>query len=384
MTDFIESFATQQLLPPWTAKGARHWGFVIRLERRRIKAYLDTYFNGRYPDRAPYLYVPLKGHEFGLLGIDEYPNVSSGNPRAASRGDSREKSWDHLAHQQAYLIFPALRYTLSENNLLTDPKVVWVEPICFSNNDSVVFSSREIWGSDMFLAQMCRPDGAPDHQLHFDMGLIGMKKFSSRSVAEMLAVMHVKTGGDVAPSDIGKLLKARSDVVPFLQMLGGSASFVGAAPAEIGPSPYAGSRELNNLKQFRDCYNIEAAIYRGIVASQASHTEVHDLVVFDPSKVEIAFMWADCMVDLLTNLLNAKQANAPGPPLNHAPPRTPPVPPERRQLGPGEFHSQAVTANDMNWDMDRLMVKAEFAFTYSSDVLFEVLGTIHTYGVAEA
>jgi hypothetical protein len=385
MTAFIESFASQQLLPPWNAIGAQHWGFLIRLERARVKAYLDTYFNGRYPDRAPYLYVPMDGPQFGLLGIDDYPNVTSENEHAANLSAAKDGASDRLAHRQTYLAFPVLRYALSENNLITEPTIVWVEPIVFSDNDSVVFSSREIWGSDMFLAQMCRPTGGPPYHLHFDMGLIGVKRFNARSLSEMLAVMHVKTG-DVTASTvpelvktIPELLKAKPELASFLQVLAGSASFAGGPDLGLGPA--VGSRELNNLKQFRDCYDISAAIYRAIVASKASHTEVANVVLYDASKVEIAFMWSDCMVDLLTNLLNADGPNQSGPPADHAPPVTPPVPLGRRQLLPGQFHYQEVTPHDMDWNMDRLVVPAEFAFSYSSNVRFEVLETLHTYGL---
>jgi hypothetical protein len=398
-TKFIESFATQQLLPPWTATGSQHWAFVIRMEKQRLSAYLDTYFNGRYPDRAPYLYIPLPGRrQYGVIGIDDYPSVASTNVRAASSNapDEDERatsplgggatSWDHLAHMQAYLMFPALRYSLSNNNLMTDPQVVWVEPISFSNNDSVVFSSREIWGSDMYLAQMCRPEGAPSPELHFDMGLMGMKKFSARSVEELLAVMHVKTGGTAPWSSLGELVARNPHILPVLQIMAGSVSFADGAP-DLGKSPYAGAGRLNNLKQFRDCYDIKAAIYRAIVESEASHKNVKDIRLFDASKVEIDFMWSDSMGELLTDLLGAKAPTHPGPPLNHAPPRTPPVALGRRNLEPDEFPKGTspapIVASDMNWDMGRVVVKAEFAFTYTSDVDFFVRDTIHTYGLAE-
>ena len=200
MTQFIESFATQQLLPPWTARGALTWGFAIRLSRRRIKNYLSRYFNGGYPDEAPFYYAPLPGPQFGLLSVAYFPNVASGNLQTASRLGPGETSWDHLTHTEAYLSFPVLRYALSKDNLVTDPVLVWVEPFVFSDNDSVVFSSREIWGSDMYLASMVREPGLADHQLHFDMGMIGIKKFSPRSTSELLAVLHIRTGATVRPA----------------------------------------------------------------------------------------------------------------------------------------------------------------------------------------
>src|SRR5690606_25168928 len=78
MSRFVESFATQQLLPPWKATQAHVSGFVIRLDAARIQTYLDTYFNGAYPDAAPYQYRILPfDQQYGLLSVCFYPNVRS-------------------------------------------------------------------------------------------------------------------------------------------------------------------------------------------------------------------------------------------------------------------------------------------------------------------
>jgi hypothetical protein len=36
----------------------------------------------------------------------------------------------------------------------------------------------------------------------------------------------------------------------------------------------------------------------------------------------------------------------------------------------------------MDWDMDRVVIKAEFGFAYTADISFSVLSTIHTYGTS--
>ena len=36
----------------------------------------------------------------------------------------------------------------------------------------------------------------------------------------------------------------------------------------------------------------------------------------------------------------------------------------------------------MDWDMDRVVAKAEFGFRVVADIDFQVLSTIHTYGTA--
>jgi hypothetical protein len=387
MTEFIESFATQQLLPPWEARGARTWGFAIRMSVEKIQAYLDAYFNGFYPDRAPYHYTPVPGPQFGLLGTGHFPRIASLNKRTASRLGDTGTAWDHLHHTEVYLAFPVLRYDLTADNLLLpDPTLVWVEPFIFSDNDSVVFSSREIWGSDMYLASITREVGGGPHRLHLDLGMFGIKTFNPRSMTELLAVLHISTG-DVSAAPIADFVAANPDLKGFLEILAGSGAFVGERPTGVGPSPFKGGRELNNLKQFRDCYDMAAATYRAIVASETTHTEVSDIVLFDPSAVEIDFMWSDSIGDLLKALLDADKPTDLGPPLAHAKaaaagPKRPPAP---AFVGPPPEHFPMplpITPNAMDWAMDRVAVKAEFGFAFSSNVRFEVMSTIHTYGLA--
>lgn len=387
MTEFIESFATQQLLPPWEAERAQTWGFVIPMTERRIADYLDAYFNGAYPDSAPYYYTPAPGAHYGLLGAAAFEKVASLNKRTATRLGDTGAAWDHLQHTEVYLIFPALRFPRSPDNLLTgEPTLVWIEPFIFSDNDSVVFSSREIWGSDMYLGSIARTKGGARHQLHLDLGMIGIKKFNPRSMSELLSVLHIRTGGD-SPVGLAGILEAKPELKTFVAILGGSGAFAGGSPEGLDPSPYAGGQELNNLKQFRDCYDMGAAIYRAIVASKTTHSEVDDIVLFDASKVEIDFMWSDSVGQLLTALFDVDGYNELGPPKEHAaaaergpqPAKTPAF------VGPPPDHFPSplhVGANEMDWDMNRVNVRAEFAFSFSSRARFEVVGTIHTYGQA--
>jgi hypothetical protein len=241
----------------------------------------------------------------------------------------------------------------------------------------------------MYLASMVRELGLAAHQLHFDMGMIGIKTFSPRSMSELLAVLHIRTGGD-SPASIKDILKANPALGGIVKILGGSGAFAGKKPEGVDPSPYKGGVELNNLKQFRDCYDMGAAIYRGIVASKATHTKVDNIVVFDPSHIEIAFMWSDSIAQLLTELFDAERPTHNGPPAEHFAaaqrtrrlqakyPNGVPAPPDTFQL------PLPTMPNDMDWDMNRVVLKAEFGFSFSSNVHFEVLSTIHTYGLTTA
>lgn len=385
MTQFVESFATQQLLPPWEAESAQTWGFAVKMSERRIADYLDAYFNGAYPDTAPYYYAPVPDAHYGLLSAVVFEKVASLNKLTASRLGDEGAAWDNLRHTEVYLIFPALRYARTPDNLLAGaPTLVWIEPFIFSDNDSVVFSSREIWGSDMYLGAIARETGGPPHHLHLDLGMMGTKRFNPRSKSELLSVLHIQTGGEssAGPAD---LLKAQPELRTIVSILAGSAAFADAMPEGVEPSPYVGGSELNNLKQFRDCFDMGAAIYRAIVASETTHSDVSQITLFDASKVEVDFMWSDSIGDLLRALLDAEGSNAPGPPLAHAEaakagprPYQPPA-----YVGPPPDHFPAplpVTPDAMDWDMSRVSVPVQFAFSFHSRARFEVTGTIHTYG----
>ena len=391
MTKFIESFATQQLLPPWEAEDAQTWGFAVRMEGARIQAYLDAYFNGAYPDRAPYHYTPVPGPHFALLSAVYFPKLASRNLQTASRlgPTSHAKSWDHLKHNEVYLAFPALRYDVNKDNLLQPgPTLVWVEPFVFSDNDSVVFSSREIWGSDMYLATIARTVGGSARRLHLDLGMVGVKTFNPRSVSELIPVLHMQTGG-VISAEISDLVAANPDLKGFLEILGGSGAFAAGRPSGVGPSPFKGGRELNNLKQFRDCYDMAACIYRAIVASETTHKDISNIVVFDPAEVEIDFMWSDSIGAVLTALFGVEDWVKAGPPKAHeaaakAGPLKAPTPPF---VGPPPDHfPQPIgpVPGAMDWNLNRVPIKAEFAFAFSSNVTFAVTGTLHTYGLTEA
>jgi hypothetical protein len=359
VTQFIESFATQQLLPPWKAKGAQTAGFVIRLTEDRIRDYLASYFNGGYPDAAPFHYSPLPGPQFGLLTTCYFPDVGSRSPQAAMHGPS-QASWDHLSHKEVYLAFPVMRRGVTKDNLLTPGAgtMVWVQPFMYSDNDSVVFSSREIWGTDTFLANIVREEGAFPGQLHFDAGMIGIKTFSPRSVSEPLAILHITAGG-IDPLGAPERLEANPDLEAFMKRLGVSGAFMEQMQEGLRRSDYPGL-EVNNLKQFRDAYDMGQAIYRAIVASRAIHSEIENVIFYDPAKVEIEFMWSDSIAEMLRTILNADKCTDKGPPAVHGP------------TGP---------ADGMDWDMDRVVVKAEFGFSFTSNVTFEVISTIHTYGM---
>jgi hypothetical protein len=166
--------------------------------------------------------------------------------------------------------------------------------------------------------------------------------------------------GEVELIDV---IKRNPDLETLVEILSQSGVFEGPAPKGFTVTDQPAGIELNDLKQFRDAYNMAAAIYRGIVASRTSHTDIADIAFYDPQAVEIDFMWSDSIADTLITLLDVHGPNHPGPPAAHlhAPPPT--------------------STSEIDWRLDRATIPCELAFAFTSNVTFEVLRTLYTYGV---
>lgn len=368
MSRFVESFATQQLLPPWKATQAHVSGFVIRLDAARIQTYLDTYFNGAYPDAAPFHYriLPFE-QQYGLLSVCFYPNVKSMLRAPGSHPVSGGRSWDHIRHTEINLALPVHRYAVTADGLMTDPQLVWVQPAVYSDNDTVVFSSREIWGTDMFLATIEGGLDSPTGQFHVDAGIMGIKTFDPRSVDQLIAFLHLRAAR-TAGLDLAGVLASNAQLESFFGLVSVGGVVAGGWPA-IGTASAVrpASVELNNLKQFRDCYDMGRAIYRAIVASRTTYTNIGEIGFYDTAGIELAFMWSDSLRGFLESILGLQP-----PSLDTGDPQS---------LGPPAEHAND-WAGGMDWDMDRVEVKAELGFTLVTDVDFEILETLHTYGRA--
>src|SRR5262249_54427037 len=109
MNQFVPTYPTQQLLPPWTSHGCENWGFAIEIKRDRVAASLNTYFNGAYGDAgpAPFRYEPLEGGDelYGLIVVLRHPKViSSAEPPMGGR--------DELDCQEVHWAVPVLRYAV--------------------------------------------------------------------------------------------------------------------------------------------------------------------------------------------------------------------------------------------------------------------------------
>ena len=365
MTAFIDSFTTQQLLPPWWSVGARFWGFIIEVPPACIQDYLDSHFNAPGPDQAPYRYDAIEDGNFGILTAAAHPDFSSRSEQRAM--------WDRLSHHQVHWGVPVRRHRVTADNLLVEPQVVWVQPFAFNDNSCVLFSGREIWGTEFEMAKIRFDEGLTPSDLHIDVAVQGFETFAPSSRGKLVPVMHarLKTGAtQVQPAQIW----SDAPEVRFLRVLvecGAPATPPTGSPGSAGTENFIlpTALELNTLKQFRDVFDMRFAAYRAIVASQASYSNIRDVEVYLGSQVNLDFMWTDSLKEKFRQLFGVgKPADiAVGHPDDGAPGGPP---------GSGDGDAD----EGIDWQLPCIPIKVAFAFSFTAEELFEVTEVLHVYG----
>lgn len=357
MTKFRQSFATQQHLPPWEAPGARTWAFAIRLPEDEVRKHLDNMFNLGAREGLPYRYEPLPGPQFGLLTVSHHPYVTSRFHKTPDEFGSPEAGYDRVRATEIYLAVPVQRRKTAPQDPPEEPVTVWIQPFLFSDKASVVFSAREIWGAPMEMATIALEPESPTTDLHADAAIVSIENFDPRSEAELLAMLHVRTGPQIE-GDLVQMIREDPDLDAFVKVLASSGMFAGAPQGD----PEHSGVQINNLKQFREIHDMGSAIYRAIVASRTLHKNIDGLAFFDPAQVQIDLMWSDSIGGIVGFFGKQKPDHPTGAPPGHECVNRPPLP-----------------ADEMRWDLYRIPLQPKLAFCFTSDVWFEVLDTIYTY-----
>lgn len=349
MTVFLESFATDQLLPPWRSLGMRMWQFVIAVDRKLIAAYLDTRFNAAAPDRAPFHYTPLPGKTYGLLCVARHAHFSSCCDGRTGR--------DTTSHTELTWTFPALRYRVSEDNLLVDPLQVWIEPFAFDDNSYVMFSAREIFGTEMDMAVIRMEEGESPADLRIDMAIEGMAKFDPQARSQSIGCMRMGLLPGTSKAELLSLRKDDDDLDAFVDNLLADGIFTGSTATDTRTG-----MEVNTLRQFRDVFDMDLAAYRAIVSSTTQHSNIHDLAFFSGADTVVEFLCSDSLEETIHAMFGARPHNETSlletpPPLLNAP-GTP----------------------DTNWDLKYMPIEVAMVISFTADAHFQIERTLHTYG----
>lgn len=349
MTAFIESFSTDQLLPPWRSLGMRMWSFVIAVDPRLIQAYLDRRFNAAAPDRAPFHYTPLPGKTYGLLCVARHERFSSFCNGRTGR--------DTTSHTELSWTFPALRYSVSPDNLLVNPLQVWIEPFAFDDNSYVMFSAREIFGTEMDMAVIRMEEGESPADLRIDMAIEGMGVFDPKARSQSIGCMRMGLKPATTKAELSRLRQDDADLDAFVDNLMADGIFTGSTDTDSRTA-----MEVNTLRQFRDVFDLDCAAYRAIVSSTTKHSNIRDLAFFSGADTVVEFLCSDSLEETIHAMFGARPHNP------------------RSQLATPPPLLNAKGTPDTNWGLDHMPIEVAMVISYTADAHFQIEKTLHTYG----
>lgn len=380
MTRFVESFTTRHMLPPWSTRRSRSWLFLAALPRDKVIRYLDKFMNSAGPDRAPYHYEPWSETCFGFLTLVEHGHFSSES--------SDETLGFSLKHSELIWTFPAARYRKTEDNLLVERQLVWVQPFYFDDNSYVTFSSREIWGGEKGMADVLVAEGSNARDFHMDVDLHGFSTYSPRSQVHAIGGIHIR-GGPVVPEDgerpgmgdpgangapgapsstVGQPIPELDDIIAGdKDLLAFLKSFEDILPDDWSiEHPTRNFRvpgiEINSVKQYRDANDTRLAAYRAIVSSLVTHSNLLEFDYLPRERVDVRFMWSATFREQLENLFGLK------------------APPDGQGVWGHVGEGLHIDDIGVDWNLPAVKLDVHLALHFHADAHFEVKKVLHAYG----
>lgn len=305
MNRFIESFATQQLLPPYRSEGVMVHCFLFRLSTRMVQGYCDRFLNLGPLSKRPFHYTALDKAPIGILSIAQYPRIATVILPTSQIG-LPWRTWDNVTQNELYAAAPVLRHRVVSGGVLVEPTLEWIQPFLLIDNASSTFSGREILGLEVLHGDFAfapKPDGG----ISIDTVLPSWSVFSPNSVQAIEPFLSVETGSPLsakaldavfaeAAQDPGSVadMAALQEAIPEVDRVSG-----GAIPAAM---------RMVILKQFRDAADATKAIYQSLVSARCRFSNVAQFEVYSGKDCRLTFTDGAMVNQIIGALLDVPEA----------------------------------------------------------------------------
>ncbi len=295
MTQFIESVATHQLLPPYQSENSVVHCFLFEIGLKAIQSYCDTFLNLGDQSHPPFFYRPITEAPFGLLTVTEYPRLCSLDTKTAQSLGVQTKEWDHVRQTEFFVAVPVHRYRVTGANLLVDPVIQWVQPIIVVDNATSAFSGREILGLDTLYGEIKTAPATQPGGFSFKVSLPSWMIFLPNSPQTMQPFVTIN-GGPPLDADSGQ---NGVDTAAMAQLETAIPDLAGLLEGR-----FPETLELVILKQFRSAADATQAIYQALITCENRYSNVTDITLFDPDAVTIDFQNGAMVQEILDTFLD--------------------------------------------------------------------------------
>ncbi|HEV7157674.1 MAG TPA: hypothetical protein VGN38_04895 [Caulobacteraceae bacterium] len=299
MTQFIESFATHQLLPPYHSDNSKVYGFFFEIKVDAIQAYCDVFLNIGDQSSRPFLYRPITDAPFGILTFTDYPALCSTDKEIPRSLGVTTSHWDHLRQKELSVAVPVNRYRLTSANVLVEPTVQWVQPVVVLDNATSAFSGREILGLEALYGHVdvvdppLKPGG-----VSIRVSLPSWETFAPDACEQMLPFASIDCEAAL-PGATDEDHRQQSDTLGLTPIIG---QLRQALPhlRDFGDGLLPETMQMVLLKQFRDAGDPNLAIHQSLVGVRRRYSDIVGMRLYDPGAISVQFT-DGAMVDEILN-----------------------------------------------------------------------------------
>lgn len=350
---FVETFATQQLLPPLTSKGVTVRVFLFRLSPEVVQAYCDRFLNLGEAWNRPVHYLALPDAPLGVLAITDYPCTVTKRPPGGGDLGAGSDNWDKVSQHELYAAAPVYRYRVAAGGALVEPELQWVQPFLINNNASAAFSGREVLGLETLWGEFEFPF-REQPGFAVDVKLPSWRVFRWDSKQERLPFLSVRTGPVLSDQQVQTTFEAlQKDPVALADVtaLQGAIRGLNLTPGSAIPS----AMTMVILKQFREAGDPSKAIYQALVNGQCRFSNVgtpeRPIRFFDPKSCVLQFTPGAMVDEMIATLLH--------------------IPPDDLQA-----RVDKLAAGEKVQPVD---LQVRMAVSFQADIEFDAIETIHRF-----
>lgn len=263
---FINSPDMQQGLPPFYFDDLEIRSFYLRADMLKLAAWCDTFLNvsKRYRFRP---LLPLV-----VLGINSYPRMRTLYPTMSQLG--------YTSQNEYYLMFPVIM--LEQVWGLWFPRSIsWAYPYIGVDNASSAFTGQEVLGFRKMLGAITF-ETESDGKFKSTVAMPGFAALGPHEPQQLLPVLRVETGPPLGNPGVATLAGpwaalAIKDMEGFLE------STILHLLELLDPGIFT----VINLKQFRDGFRPERAVYQALVRCSFRQILTQPPTLYDGASISI-------------------------------------------------------------------------------------------------
>lgn len=288
---YVQSAGSQDVPPPYHFPGVTVNAFIFEAQMRPIQDYCDRFFNLGSEAERGFVYRPAPFWPYALLLFLDYPEMISANVHEQETGEVPYCDRGVTSQSEVFVAIPVMRYGTTATGLISSTELEWVLPFITVSQPWSCVCGREMLGLGKLLAKIETGESTYPGSFKGSVSLPGWREERSGVMQEVLPFLSVTTGPTLPSfrtqdptASLATLFQSRA-FGWVADNVGAISNFIDTASCGLVPT----TMRTVGLKQYRDAFDPETAIYQALVTCRSQYSNMTDFALYDEQDIEIAF-----------------------------------------------------------------------------------------------